>query len=331
MERLMPACWTQGDLAARLAAEGGRNCTSNTLSMWRTGKREHMTESQRAAMILLLPKLEAEARAVRVSAMAEARRLAAEARDRRQAAVARQAKMVAEAMEASRLQAAREEAWRLEERKRLDEENRLKLAREQAARLERAERERWQNVQSVDLELVAPHGLWAVGEDLLVDKRPLELRVRIRNHHGTRTFHPASLSLSLSAILAPLPGTRFYPRATVACTHWQVRPHATRWGWSSHSSSSMAPCCSGATRSPPTCSVAEAMTSGASRAKGGRCGSISPSANAGSIESCASCVRRGTWRFRGCVLASSLNRRASRQWPRRIPSADWSRWTRLRW
>ena len=193
MQRLVPATWTQGDLAARLAAEGGRNCTSNTLSMWRTAKREHMTESQRAAVLVLLPKLEAEARAVRVSAMAEARRLAAEARDRRQAAMAWQAaeaKRVAEAAEARRLQEAREAAWRLEERKRLDEENRLKQVREHAARLERAERERWASVQSVDLELVAPHGLWAVGEHLLVDRRPLELRVRIRDHHGTCTHPP---------------------------------------------------------------------------------------------------------------------------------------------
>ena len=152
-----------------------------------------MTESQRAAVLVLLPKLEAEARAVRVSAMAEARRLAAETRDRRQAAAARQAaeaKKVAEAAEARRLQEAREAAWRLEERKRLDEENRLKQVREHAARLERAERERWASVQSVDLELVAPHGLWAVGEHLLVDKRPLELRVRIRDHHGTCTYPP---------------------------------------------------------------------------------------------------------------------------------------------
>ena len=188
----MPACWTQGDLAARLAAEGGRNCTSNTLSLWRTGKRERMTESQRAAVILLLPKLEAEARVIRVSAMAEARRFAAGARDFR-------ARQAAEAMEACRRQAARKAAWeatQLEERRRWEEANRLKLEREEAVRLERAERDRWQSVQSVDLELVAPHGLWAAGEDLLVDRRPLELRVRIRDHRGMcSSIHPASVSI----------------------------------------------------------------------------------------------------------------------------------------
>ena len=324
MDRLMPACWTQGDLAARLAAEGGRSCTSNTLSLWRTGKRERMTESQRAAVILLLPKLEAKARAIRVSAMAEARILAVGARDRR-------ARQVAEAMEVRRWQA-EWEAAQLEKRKRLDEANRLKLEREEAARLERAERDRWQSVQSVDLELVAPHGLWAAGEDLLVDRRPLELRVRIRDHRGMcSSIHPASTSICLSTVLASHASTIFYPRTTVARTHWQVRPRATRCRRSSHSSSRTAPCCSGVARSPPSCSVAGAMTSGASGEKGGRCGSTIPSTNAGSIERCASCVRRGTWSFRGSVLVSSLNRRPSRQWPRRIPSADWSRTTRLRW
>ena len=201
MDRLMPACWTQGDLAARLAAEGGRNCTSNTLSLWRTGKRERMTESQRAAVILLLPKLEAKARAIRVSAMAEARILAVGARDRR-------ARQVAEAMEARRWQA-EWEAAQLEKRKRLDEANRLKV---ETARLERAERDRWQSVQSVDLELVAPHGLWAAGEDLLVDRRPLELRVRIRDHRGMRLLSilPVHLSVYRPSLhpMHPLSSTR---------------------------------------------------------------------------------------------------------------------------
>ena len=208
MDRLMPACWTQGDLAARLTAEGGRSCTSNTLSLWRTGKRDQMTESQRAAVILLLPKLEAEARVIRVSAMAEARRFAAGARDFR-------ARQAAEAMEACRRQAARKAAWeatQLEERRRWEEANRLKLEREEAVRLERAERDRWQSVQSVDLELVAPHGLWAAGEDLLVDRRPLELRVRIRDHRGMcLSIHPASISICLLTIRACIPCTYLYP------------------------------------------------------------------------------------------------------------------------
>ena len=214
----MPACWTQGDLAARLTAEGGRSCTSNTLSLWRTGKRDQMTESQRAAVILLLPKLEAEARVIRVSAMAEARRFAAGARDFR-------ARQAAEAMEACRRQAARKAAWeatQLEERRRWEEANRLKLEREEAARLERAERDRWQSVQSVDLELVAPHGLWAAGEDLLVDKRPLQLRVRIRDHRGDYPSTHSSPCIHPSVIYHPVqPSLR--PR-----THMQVLPLALR-------------------------------------------------------------------------------------------------------
>jgi hypothetical protein len=191
----MPACWTQGDLAARLTAEGGRNCTGNTLSQWRTGKREQMTESQRAAVILLLPKLEAEARVIRVNAMAEARAFAVRAR-------AFRARQAAEEILARRRQAAREAAQLEERKRRLDEANRQKQEREEAARLERAERDRWQSVQSVDLELVAPHGLWAAGEDLLVDRRPLELRVRIRDHFGTCFVYPSCQYTCVSIILA---------------------------------------------------------------------------------------------------------------------------------
>ena len=113
-------------------------------------------------MIQTLPKLEAEARVIRVNAMVEARAFAVRAR-------AFRARQAAEEILARRRQAAREAAQLEERKRRLDEANRLKQEREEAARLERAERERWQNVQSVDLELVAPHGLWAAGEDLLVD------------------------------------------------------------------------------------------------------------------------------------------------------------------
>jgi hypothetical protein len=47
--RLRDACHTQSALADRLTAEGGRNCSSNTLSLWRNERRERMTESQRCA------------------------------------------------------------------------------------------------------------------------------------------------------------------------------------------------------------------------------------------------------------------------------------------
>ena len=169
-------------------------------------------------MLLLLPKLETQARAIRVSTMEQARAHAARAR-------AVRARRAMEELEARRRQATEE----LERARVLEEHRRRRAEAEQLERLEREKEEkkrlaqaRWRSVQSVDLELIAPHGLWAAGEDLLVDKRPLQLRVRIRDHRGDYPSTHSSPCIHPSVIYHPVqPSLR--PR-----THEQVLPLALR-------------------------------------------------------------------------------------------------------
>ena len=181
-----------------------------------------------AAVLVLLPKLEAEARAVVDAALQRAQaHLAQLKRERAEAAVrerrrlelereqhaARERQIMAElqaqavalglrpdatpaeigAERERRLQLdlrAQAQALGLRPDATLPEIQAAHAERDRREKAEREEAARARSVQSIDVEMCAPHALWLAGEDLLVDRRPIRLLVRIRNHSGASPYPP---------------------------------------------------------------------------------------------------------------------------------------------